>query len=101
MDFVTIVRFAHVLHSGRCHSISALFLAQCFDTSIQLRRSTLELSLAKTASNNSGGKRLTGDTRLSRSISSEGDIFISRSDNWPREDCESFRPAVKKSVSSS
>ena len=59
----------------------------------------LELSLVKTLIRSSEGKRLIGDTRCSRSC--DGDTVMSRKDDTPIDDSESFRWAVKKSVSSS
>lgn len=66
---------------------------------MQFFKSPVELSFAKTAIISSGGKRLIGETRCSRSRL--GDTVISRNEATPIEDCESLRWAVKKSVSSS
>jgi len=91
-------RFFHVLHNGLCHSRSTLFLDHALDTSKQFLRSTLELSFENTHIRSSGGRRLIGVNLCSRS--SDGDMVMSRRDETPMEDCESFLCAVKKSVSS-
>lgn len=65
---------------------------------MQLLRSMLELNLEKQDMSNSGGRRLTGEMRCSSSM--EEDMVMSLSEATPREDWESFRWVVKKSVSS-
>lgn len=94
-----LTKFFMLLQSGRCHSKSTLFSAHVFETSMQVRRSTVEPSFEKTVIKSSGGKLLTGDCRhRSRSVIRETDI--SRKVVIPIDDWESLAWAVKKSVSS-
>jgi len=96
---VTLIRFGILLHSGLCQRMPTTWAAQWYDTSMQVRRSPVVVSLANIESSSSGGSLEIGDSRCSRSMSTL--TLISRRLVTPSEDCESFTCIMKKSVSSS
>lgn len=87
-----------MLQSGLCHSASTTFIDHVLDTSMQFLKSMVELSFEKQEISNSGGRRLIRG--MWRPSSIDGDIVMSLKEATPREDWESLRWFVKKSVSS-
>lgn len=87
-----------MLQSGLCHNRSTALLDHVLETSIQVLKSMLELSFEKQQMSNSEGRRLIGEIRYTSS--SDDDMVMSLREATPRDDWESLRCVVKKSVSS-
>ena len=80
--------------------MSAVFLAQVLETSIQFLKSTLDASLWNVVIRISGGSLRIGDSRNSRSVALVGDSGSSGTEGTPKDDCESFFCMTNESPSS-